>query len=208
MERSLGEWDDKAEESGPTGEGEDAKGSAADSGAAPGEEVTSAAEGEQAAAGIKNDTQNATAEADPPVIREIGCTKFLTPSAFIFLYEAELFLTFRDLNVHVWDFQGKQLQQFRNQQSQSNAVYITSSQDLIISMSNAEGPEQSSSINVADILTGKCLTKITADSSDFWLNSSRTQPRSVSVFHTRETSPSSRLRAGRHMHEVEAPIIV
>jgi WD40 repeat protein len=104
--------------------------------------------------------------ADPPVVMEITTTTYLTPSAFIFLYEAELFLTFLDLNVHVWDFKGNMLQKFESHQSHSNAVYITSSQDLIISMNHSDVPSVSSSINVSEILTGRCLAQISADSSD------------------------------------------
>jgi WD40 repeat protein len=105
-------------------------------------------------------------KSDPPVVLEITTTTTLTPSAFIFLYEAELFLTFLDQNVHVWDFKGNELQKFESHQSQSNAVYITSSQDLIISMNHSTVPNISSSINVSEILTGRCLTQIKANSSD------------------------------------------
>jgi hypothetical protein len=34
-------------------------------------------------------------------------TDFMTPSAFIFLYENQLFLTFRNRAVSVWNFRGE-----------------------------------------------------------------------------------------------------
>jgi hypothetical protein len=37
---------------------------------------------------------------------EVSSTNFMTPSAFIFLYENQLFLTFRQRNVAVWNFRG------------------------------------------------------------------------------------------------------
>jgi hypothetical protein len=38
---------------------------------------------------------------------QVSTTSFLTPNAFIFLYEWQLFLTFKDREVLVWNFKGK-----------------------------------------------------------------------------------------------------
>ena len=39
----------------------------------------------------------------------VSQTKFLTPAAFVFLYENNLFLTFRERQVAVWNFRGEQV---------------------------------------------------------------------------------------------------
>eukprot|EP00854_Cymbomonas_tetramitiformis_P014779 gene14779-17466_t len=40
-------------------------------------------------------------------LTEVSQTDFMTPSAFIFLYENQLFLTFRERTVAVWNFRGE-----------------------------------------------------------------------------------------------------
>lgn len=40
---------------------------------------------------------------------EVSCSQFMTPSAFIFLYENQLFLTFRQRTVSVWNFRGEKV---------------------------------------------------------------------------------------------------
>ncbi|KAG8054972.1 hypothetical protein GUJ93_ZPchr0001g29474 [Zizania palustris] len=82
---------------------------------------------------------------------EVSRSEFVTPSAFIFLYEMQLFLTFRSRN-----------------------------QDLIISYCKADPNDPSSeenacSINISEILTGKCLAKIKAGSLCKQKNSSKFQ---------------------------------
>eukprot|EP00960_Hanusia_phi_P053934 762505-Hanusia_phi.AAC.1 len=64
---------------------------------------------------------------------EIPATKFLTPSAFIFLYEVQLFLAFRHRNIAVWNFRGEMVTQFEdhtlwNTDCNTNNIYITSHQ--------------------------------------------------------------------------------
>mgnify|MGYP000754146329 FL=1 len=62
----------------------------------------------------------------------------MTPSAFIFLYENQLFLTFRNRTVVVWNFRGELVTSFEDHllwhpDCNTNNIYITSDQDLIIS---------------------------------------------------------------------------
>ncbi|CAL9046985.1 unnamed protein product [Musa banksii] len=103
---------------------------------------------------------------------EVSRTEFMTPSAFIFLYEKHLFLTFRNRTVAVWNVRGEQVASFEDHllwhpDCNTNNIYITTDLDLIISSCKAEnvchdeGEVPSvGSINVGDILTGKCIAKI------------------------------------------------
>ncbi|XP_072977566.1 uncharacterized protein [Typha angustifolia] len=103
---------------------------------------------------------------------EVSRTDFMTPSAFIFLYENHLFLTFRNRTVAVWNFRGELVTSFEDHllwhpDCNTNNIYITSDQDLIISYCKAEdGCEDHGevpavgSINMSNILSGKCIAKI------------------------------------------------
>lgn len=80
-------------------------------------------------------------------LREVSRTEFMTPSAFIFLYENQLFLTFRNRTVAVWNFRGELVTSFDDHQlwhhdCNTNNIYITSDQDLIISYCKAESEDQ------------------------------------------------------------------
>jgi len=95
----------------------------------------------------------------------------MTPSAFIFLYENQLFLTFRSRTVAVWNFRGELVTSFEDHllwypDCNTNNIYITSEQDLIISYCKAQQVDETTkpvgSINVSHLLTGKCLAKIQA----------------------------------------------
>ncbi|GAQ85168.1 hypothetical protein KFL_002220120 [Klebsormidium nitens] len=108
---------------------------------------------------------------------EVNRTEFMTPSAFIFLYENQLFLTFRNRTVAVWNFRGELVTTFEDHQlwypdCNTNNIYITSEQDLIISYCKVkEDPTDLDdhgvgSINISNILTGKCLSKIQATDKD------------------------------------------
>ncbi|KAL4576021.1 hypothetical protein LXL04_012109 [Taraxacum kok-saghyz] len=105
---------------------------------------------------------------------EVSRTEFMTPSAFIFLYENQLFLTFRNRTVAVWNFRGELVTSFEDHllwhpDCNTNNIYITSDQDLIISYCKAgsdNDPLPQGSINVSNILTGKCLAKVKASNSD------------------------------------------
>ena len=106
------------------------------------------------------DVRNPTAPA-----MEVNQTDFLTPSAFIFLYENQLFLTFRGSQVSVWNFRGELVTTFEDhelwkQDCNTNNIYITGGQDLIISYCR-DGDKPNGSINVSSILSGKRLTKLT-----------------------------------------------
>ncbi|XP_062092273.1 uncharacterized protein LOC133798098 isoform X2 [Humulus lupulus] len=107
-------------------------------------------------------------------LTEVSRTEFMTPSAFIFLYENQLFLTFRNRTVAVWNFRGELVTSFEDHllwhpDCNTNNIYITSDQDLIISYCKADSDdplsEGSGSINISNILTGKCLAKIRASNS-------------------------------------------
>ncbi|KAL5711553.1 hypothetical protein ACHQM5_021990 [Ranunculus cassubicifolius] len=107
-------------------------------------------------------------------LTEVSRTEFMTPSAFIFLYENQLFLTFRNRTVAVWNFRGELVTSFEDHllwhpDCNTNNIYITSDQDLIISYCKADSDdpleEKAGSINVSNILTGKCLAKVCAASS-------------------------------------------
>ncbi|RWW29041.1 hypothetical protein GW17_00006448 [Ensete ventricosum] len=76
-------------------------------------------------------------------LTEVSRTEFMTPSAFIFLYENHLFLTFRNRTVAVWNFRGE--------------LIIPNFVILYLSAVSAVG-----SINMSNIVTGKCIAKISA----------------------------------------------
>lgn len=70
---------------------------------------------------------------------EVERSNFLTPSAFIFLYDTQLFLTFRNRTVSAWNFLGDLVTTFDDHQlwysdspgeahSNNNNIYITSNQ--------------------------------------------------------------------------------
>jgi hypothetical protein len=67
----------------------------------------------------------------------------MAPTAFIFLYDNSLFLTFQQRTVSVWNFRGELVTRFEDQQlwqpdSRTNNIYITTQQELIISYSREE----------------------------------------------------------------------
>lgn len=79
-------------------------------------------------------------------VMEVNRTEFMTPSAFIFLYENQLFLTFRNRTVSVWNFRGELVTSFEDHllwhpDCNTNNIYITSDQDLIISYCKADSDD-------------------------------------------------------------------
>ncbi|PRQ42617.1 putative transcription factor WD40-like family [Rosa chinensis] len=108
-------------------------------------------------------------------LMEVNRAEFMTPSAFIFLYENQLFLTFRNRTVAVWNFRGELVTSFEDHllwhpDCNTNNIYITSDQDLIISYCKADSDDHwmeptAGSIHVSNILTGKCLAKINASNA-------------------------------------------
>ncbi|CAD6270067.1 unnamed protein product [Miscanthus lutarioriparius] len=105
---------------------------------------------------------------------EVSATKFMTPSAFIFLYENNLFLTFLNRTVAVWNLRGELVTSFEDHllwhhNCSTNDVYITSDQDLIISYCKSEAVAEDGtvtpfgSINAREIMTGKCIAKLSAN---------------------------------------------
>ncbi|KAJ0981091.1 hypothetical protein J5N97_009346 [Dioscorea zingiberensis] len=115
-------------------------------------------------------------------LTEVSRTEFMTPSAFIFLYENHLFLTFRNRTVAVWNFRGELVTSFEDHllwhpDCNTNNTYITSDQDLIISYCKAEENCEDEgevsavgSINMSSILTGKCIAKICANDPQLQIN--------------------------------------
>uniref|UniRef100_J3LHQ2 Transducin/WD40 repeat-like superfamily protein n=2 Tax=Oryza brachyantha TaxID=4533 RepID=J3LHQ2_ORYBR len=108
---------------------------------------------------------------------EVNKTEFMTPSAFIFLYENNLFLTFCNRTVAAWNFRGELVTSFDDHElwhsnCNTNNIYITADQDLIISYcktskevrdrdGTCEGiGSPTGSINMSNIFTGKCVAKI------------------------------------------------
>uniref|UniRef100_A0A452ZD79 Transducin/WD40 repeat-like superfamily protein n=1 Tax=Aegilops tauschii subsp. strangulata TaxID=200361 RepID=A0A452ZD79_AEGTS len=85
-------------------------------------------------------------------LTEVSSTEFMTPSAFIFLYELQLFLTFRNRSVAVWNFRGELVTSFEDHllwhpDCNTNNIYITSDQDLIISYCKADSTDSFSEEN-------------------------------------------------------------
>ncbi|XP_072148994.1 uncharacterized protein [Setaria viridis] len=107
---------------------------------------------------------------------EVSATKFVIPSEFTFLHERNLFLTFRNRMVAVWNLRGEFVTSFEDHllwhdDFSTNNIYITNDQDRIISYCKSEavaddGTEVPSavtpigSINMSEITTGKCIAKI------------------------------------------------
>ncbi|KAM0040616.1 putative transcription factor WD40-like family [Helianthus debilis subsp. tardiflorus] len=107
-------------------------------------------------------------------VKEVGSTEFMTPSAFIFLYENQLFLTFRNQTVSVWNFRGELVTSFEDHvlshpDCNTNNIYITSDQDLIVSFCKADNDQatdtRAGSINISNIWTGKCIAKINSSNA-------------------------------------------
>ncbi|CAN4123438.1 unnamed protein product [Withania somnifera] len=136
-------------------------------------------------------------------LTEVSRTEFMTPSAFIFLYENQLFLTFRNRTVAVWNFRGELVTSFEDHllwhpDCNTNNIYITSDQDLIISYCKADSDDPLSegnagSINISNILTGKCLAKIKATSGKATDDCSA----SCSVPGRRSCNPNKRVQDSR-----------
>lgn len=82
----------------------------------------------------------------------------MPPTAFIFLYDNCMFLTFQQRTVSVWNFRGELVTQFRDQQlwhpdARTNNIYITTQQELIISYCQDEEPLWSGRDQVAHAAT-------------------------------------------------------
>jgi len=92
---------------------------------------------------------------------------FITPSAFIFLYESQLFLTFFNHNVSVWNFKGDLVAKFEDHilstESNSNNISMNKYQDTIVSFCKDRNNLKQGSINISNIFTGKCISKITVE---------------------------------------------
>jgi len=86
----------------------------------------------------------------------------MTPSAFIFLYENNLFLTFCNRTVAAWNFRGELVTSFEDHElwhpnCNTNNIYITADQDLIISYCKVSKQKQST--DCADSEAGEGIAK-------------------------------------------------
>ena len=125
-------------------------------------------------------------------VTHVSKTEFLTPSAFIFLYENNLFLTFRQRQVTVWNFKGEQVTSFEDHtlwhpDTNTNNIFITAAQDYIISYckpkeqitaaSSLSNPDATrgenavrsvldsqgrGTVHISHILSGKCIARLAA----------------------------------------------
>lgn len=98
-------------------------------------------------------------------IQRVPQTRFFTPSAFIFLYENQRFLTFRGSDATVWDFRGNVVSRFEDHvlwhnDCNTNNIYITMKQDLIVSYCKSSEAPGTGTINISRILDGRCVAKI------------------------------------------------
>ena len=98
---------------------------------------------------------------------EVASSQFMTPSAFIFLYENQLFLTFRQRNVSVWNFRGEMVTAFDDHtlwhpDTNTNNIYITSTQDYIVSYCRRSDTDSGAGggVHISSILTGKCVARL------------------------------------------------
>lgn len=110
---------------------------------------------------------------------KIQDTQKNTPVAFIFLYENQTFLAFKDSTVTVYNFRGELVNTFEDHRlcipipdmEHTSIIYVTHSQDIIISLCDDGGstedgaddsgtPRERSSIHVSNIISGKCLARI------------------------------------------------
>merc|ERR1712070_1044052 len=94
-----------------------------------------------------------------------------TPSAFIFLYENQLFLTFRRKEVTVWNLRGEKVSSFQDHtlwhpDCNTNNIYITNSQDVILSYCSASKAPDKGSVNISSIFTGESLASIAPCTQD------------------------------------------
>jgi len=88
---------------------------------------------------VKQDGENLNIiDVHTGAVVSVDRTEFVTPSAFIFLYENNLFLTFRARQVTVWNFRGEQVTHFEDHElwhpeTNTSNIFITAAQDYIVS---------------------------------------------------------------------------
>ena len=87
-------------------------------------------------------------------LTDVSRTEFMTPAEFIFLYEKQLFLTFWNRTVAVWNFRGELVTSFKDRllwhpDGNFNNLCITTDQNLIISYCKADSGDRRR--------RGKCL---------------------------------------------------
>ena len=119
---------------------------------------------------VKQENENLQiVDVETSAIHEVSQTEFVTPSAFVFLYNNQMFLTFHNSSIAVWNFKGELVTRFDDhdllfRDTHSNNIYINSKQDTIISYCKQNAGEKGS-INISDILTGSSIGKIIPDAS-------------------------------------------
>lgn len=97
----------------------------------------------------------------------VNGNEFLAPKAFIYLYENRTFLTFRGCKMQAWNFRGQRAMTFEDHRladcdSNTNCIYISSAQDIIISYCESKRARVGSaaSIHVTDLASGRCVARI------------------------------------------------
>lgn len=95
---------------------------------------------------------------------QVSDAAFQTPSSFIFLYEHNQFLTFKDARVHAWNFEGERVAEFKqhrlmNSDCNPNNTFITSDQGAIVSFCCDEENQQQC-IGISDVCTGRSIAKL------------------------------------------------
>ena len=114
---------------------------------------------------------------------EVAESAFPATSAFIFLYENPLFLTFTRREIDVWNFKGKRVARFEDHYNwypdcNTSNIYISQEQDLITSYCLTKHQaksmkrrlldpadwrkqrERTGEIHVSHVFTGRCIAKI------------------------------------------------
>ncbi|RHN63337.1 putative transcription factor WD40-like family [Medicago truncatula] len=121
------------------------------------------------------------------IMASVSRTEFMNPSRFIFLCKKQLFLTLKNQTNFVWNFHGELVTSLEDHLLRhplwhpdfKNNNYITSDQNLIISYCRDDSEDQSmvtnviGSINVSNILSGKCVAKINATKALECIDSSK-----------------------------------
>ncbi|CAM8970727.1 unnamed protein product [Rhodiola kirilowii] len=108
-------------------------------------------------------------------LTEVSLNEFTTLSGYICLFKSQLFLTFRNGSIAVWNFRGELVTSIEGplllkSDRKTNNIHVSNAEDLIISYCKADaedqGPDVDSggvSININNIQTGRCLAKINVD---------------------------------------------
>ena len=95
------------------------------------------------------------------LVTEVPIKKFPTPNAFIFLYDAHVFLTFRGSGLCAWTAQGELLTDFPSAhllrgESTTNNVFITLQQDALFAY--CRGRYDQPVVQMFSMRSGTCMS--------------------------------------------------